>query len=76
MGSITPSRSHLLLLLCADQLVCRIWELATAVKVSSNLPDKQIFGEQLHELGDLTRDLSDEVRWGKGQPFLGTHRLT
>ncbi|KAK8844817.1 hypothetical protein IAR55_006667 [Kwoniella newhampshirensis] len=39
----------------------RVWELGVAVLTGSNLEDKAIVGQQLIELGDLTRDLSDEV---------------
>ncbi|KAK4686550.1 hypothetical protein P7C73_g3569, partial [Tremellales sp. Uapishka_1] len=39
----------------------RLWELSAAVKTGSNLEDKDMVAEQLDELGDLTRDLSDEI---------------
>ncbi|WWD22629.1 hypothetical protein CI109_107122 [Kwoniella shandongensis] len=39
----------------------RVWELGVAVLTGSNLEDKAIVGQQLIELGDLTRDLSDEI---------------
>ncbi|RXK38396.1 hypothetical protein M231_04305 [Tremella mesenterica] len=38
----------------------KVWELGVAVQVS-NLDDKEILGRQLIELGDLSRDLTDEV---------------
>jgi hypothetical protein len=38
-----------------------IWELAVAVKVSSDLPMREEFGEALKELGDQTRDVSDSL---------------
>ncbi len=47
--------------LTIDTSVCSIWELATAIKVSSHLPDKEQLAVEVYELGDLSRDLSDEV---------------
>ncbi len=32
-----------------------------AIRVASNLPDKDILAAQVAELGDMSRDLSDEV---------------
>ncbi|WWC67376.1 uncharacterized protein I206_101284 [Kwoniella pini CBS 10737] len=39
----------------------RIWELAVAVNTGSTLEGKGFIAEQLRELGDMTRDLSDEI---------------
>ncbi|WVR03043.1 hypothetical protein IAU60_000032 [Kwoniella sp. DSM 27419] len=39
----------------------RIWELAVAVGTGSTLEDKAMISSQLNELGDMTRDLSDEI---------------
>ncbi|WWC57521.1 uncharacterized protein I303_100053 [Kwoniella dejecticola CBS 10117] len=39
----------------------RIWELAVAVNTGSTLDGKGFIAEQLRELGDMTRDLSDEI---------------
>ncbi|WVF66775.1 hypothetical protein IAT40_001517 [Kwoniella sp. CBS 6097] len=39
----------------------RIWELAVAINTGSSLDDKSIISSQLTELGDMTRDLSDEI---------------
>ncbi|WRT63146.1 uncharacterized protein IL334_000049 [Kwoniella shivajii] len=39
----------------------RIWELAVAVNTGSSLEGKGFIAEQLRELGDMTRDLSDEI---------------
>ncbi|GAA5838410.1 hypothetical protein JCM11251_004928 [Rhodosporidiobolus azoricus] len=37
------------------------WELATAVRYTSNLEDREIISEQLSELGDLTRVVKEHV---------------
>ncbi|OCF34558.1 hypothetical protein I316_03599 [Kwoniella heveanensis BCC8398] len=39
----------------------RIWELAVAIGTGSSLDDKSLISAQLTELGDMTRDLSDEI---------------
>lgn len=39
----------------------RVWELAAAVRTSSQLPDRAKLGGDLMQLGDLSRDLSDEI---------------
>ncbi|WVQ82840.1 hypothetical protein IAT38_004973 [Cryptococcus sp. DSM 104549] len=39
----------------------RMWELGVTVMTGSNLEDKEYFGKQLVELGNLARDLTDEV---------------
>ncbi|WVQ94388.1 hypothetical protein IAU59_001467 [Kwoniella sp. CBS 9459] len=39
----------------------RIWELAVAINTGSSLDDKSLISSQLTELGDMTRDLSDEI---------------
>ncbi|KAJ9096604.1 hypothetical protein QFC19_007137 [Naganishia cerealis] len=39
----------------------KVWELATAIKVSSNLPEKFEIAYDMRQLGDLSRDLSDEI---------------
>jgi hypothetical protein len=39
----------------------RIWELSTAIKVSSNLAEKFEIAYDMRQLGDLSRDLSDEI---------------
>ncbi|WVW81195.1 hypothetical protein I302_103186 [Kwoniella bestiolae CBS 10118] len=39
----------------------KIWELAVTVNTGSTLEGKGIFAEQIKELGDMTRDLSDEI---------------
>lgn len=38
-----------------------IWELATAVKYTSTLEDRDFVAGQLGELGDLTREVKDAV---------------
>lgn len=42
-------------------MFARIWELATAIKVSSNLAEKFEIAYEMRQLGDLSRDLSDEI---------------
>nr|XP_018266084.1 uncharacterized protein I303_00053 [Kwoniella dejecticola CBS 10117]OBR88242.1 hypothetical protein I303_00053 [Kwoniella dejecticola CBS 10117] len=44
-----------------DLDVGQIWELAVAVNTGSTLDGKGFIAEQLRELGDMTRDLSDEI---------------
>ncbi|WWC97640.1 hypothetical protein V866_004524 [Kwoniella sp. B9012] len=39
----------------------KIWELAVTVNTGSTLEGKGIFAEQIKDLGDMTRDLSDEI---------------
>ena len=39
----------------------RVWELAVAVKATSDLEDKDRLGNSLKELGDLTRDTKDAM---------------
>ncbi|WWC90279.1 uncharacterized protein L201_005212 [Kwoniella dendrophila CBS 6074] len=39
----------------------RIWELAVTVNTGSTLEGKGYIAEQIRELGDMTRDLSDEI---------------
>lgn len=46
---------------CSDLIFARIWELATAIKVSSNLAEKFEIAYEMRQLGDLSRDLSDEI---------------
>lgn len=41
--------------------ILRVWELATAIKVSSNLPEKFEIAYDMRQLGDLSRDLSDDI---------------
>ena len=38
-----------------------IWELSVAVAASSGLEDRLEFGHRLRELGDLTRDVKDQI---------------
>ncbi|KAI5481619.1 hypothetical protein MNV49_002845 [Pseudohyphozyma bogoriensis] len=38
-----------------------LWELAVAVEHTSGLEDRDFLGKQLHVLGDMTRDVKDEV---------------
>ena len=38
-----------------------MWELAVAVKATSDLEDKDRLGNSLKELGDLTRDTKDAM---------------
>lgn len=38
-----------------------LWELAIAVSASSKLPSKDVLGDTLKELGDMTRDMSDRL---------------
>lgn len=42
-------------------MLSRIWELGVAVKNTYSIPNKEFIGEQLIELGDLTRDVKDEI---------------
>jgi hypothetical protein len=44
-----------------DESLCRMWELASAIKIGSHLPDKDKLGTELMMLGDMSRDLSDEI---------------
>jgi hypothetical protein len=40
-----------------------MWELASAIKIGSHLPDKDKVGSELMALGDMSRDLSDEISY-------------
>lgn len=44
-------------------LAQRMWELASAIKIGSHLPDKDKVGSELMALGDMSRDLSDEISY-------------
>lgn len=65
--STTPSkpRTHISVQVAdADlSLENRVWELAAAVRTSSHLPDRSKLGTDLMQLGDLSRDLSDEIAY-------------
>jgi hypothetical protein len=38
-----------------------MWELAAAIKIGSSLPEKDKLSSDLMQLGDTSRDLSDEI---------------
>ena len=39
----------------------RLWELAVAVRHTSGMEEREFLGDQLQELGDLTREVRDAV---------------
>lgn len=39
----------------------RFWELGSAIKHSSQLPDRQFLGDEMKKLGDLTRNTQDKI---------------